>query len=270
MCRFHHCRWRAVVPRTPRLVSQFTARIFSPLANKTKNRLSTRSQYFNTVCDGRFAVSPPPIPSSHHPPHPTNMPKETEKRTLTLPESPQTISTLLQEIYGVYNPTTGSLFISFALRRAMEKEVVMADLLCLFLTADKVLRLLSPPSLPYALTPPKYNLETIKLKAAEAIIDRLLFLSDPLSIVDLASSIFDDGTPALDCGLRAAIVTQLHVRMPAIIQDEDAWEEYAGNGRLVKALHARQCGGLEEGRGGMLSPPATPTKKRKVQWSECV
>jgi histone acetyltransferase HTATIP len=57
---------------------------------------------------------------------------------------------MLQEIYEVYNPTTGSIFINFALRRAMEKDRVMQDLLALFIACDKVS--LSDPFLLLALT----------------------------------------------------------------------------------------------------------------------
>lgn len=67
-----------------------------------------------------------------------NTPKETENRSITLPESEQTVSTMLQEIYRVYNPTTGSIFTNFALRRALEKDRVVSDLLGLFVASDKV------------------------------------------------------------------------------------------------------------------------------------
>lgn len=64
--------------------------------------------------------------------HLTDIKKETEQRSITLPENDQTISTMLQEIHEVYNPTTGSTFTAFALRWAIEKERVMSDLLALF------------------------------------------------------------------------------------------------------------------------------------------
>ena len=67
-----------------------------------------------------------------------NVAKETERRSITLPESEQTVSTMLQEIYEVYNSTTGSIFTNFALRREMEKERIMTDLLALFVASDKV------------------------------------------------------------------------------------------------------------------------------------
>jgi histone acetyltransferase HTATIP len=95
--------------------------------------LSTRSQYFNAVCDGNFAVCCTPSP----PVNVANIAKDTKKRCIILPESEQTASTMLQEIYEVYNSTTGSVFTCFALRRALEKDRVMADLLAL-VASDKV------------------------------------------------------------------------------------------------------------------------------------
>jgi histone acetyltransferase HTATIP len=209
--------------------------------------LSIRSQYFNAVCDGRFTVLPPLFSTSHF----TDSSKETEKRSITLPESEQTISTLLQQIYEVYNPTTGSIFTSFALRRALEKDHIITNLLALFIAADK------------------YNLESIKLKAAEAIIDRLPFIHDPLRIVDLASSIYEEDMPPTDRGLKKAIIGQLQIRLESIMEDDDAWDEYSGNRVLVKAVHKNQVEMLEEGKAsGLVTPPASPTKKRKFDGSE--
>jgi histone acetyltransferase HTATIP len=184
--------------------------------------------------------------------HFTDSSEETEKRSITLPESEQTISTLLQEIYGVYNPTTGSIFTSFALRRALEKDHIITNLLALFIAADK------------------YNLESIKLKAAEAIIDRLPFIHDPFSIVGLASSVYEEDMPQTDRGLRKAIITQLQIRLPAIMEDDDAWDEYSGNRVLVKAVHKCQVEMAEEGKGGsgLVTPPESPRKKRKFAGSE--
>jgi histone acetyltransferase HTATIP len=45
---------------------------------------------------------------------------------------------MLDEIYGTYNSTTGSLFTGFVLRSEIEKERVLNDLLDLFIAADKV------------------------------------------------------------------------------------------------------------------------------------
>jgi hypothetical protein len=64
--------------------------------------------------------------------------KETEQKCVSLPEKEAVISTMLQELYGVYNPTTGSLFASFANRSDMEKLVVIGDLVMLFMACDKV------------------------------------------------------------------------------------------------------------------------------------
>ncbi|KAI8938999.1 hypothetical protein NX059_004843 [Plenodomus lindquistii] len=185
--------------------------------------LCIRSEYFNAVCDGRFS--------------------ETEQRSITLPEDAKTISTMLQELYGVYNPTTGSIFTNFALRRAFEKECMMNDILSLFIAADK------------------YSLHAIKGKAAEALIDRLPFVHDPLSIVDIASNIFQPEFPAFDGGLRQAIVLQIQARLSAIMEDEEAWKEYAENKEVVRALHMHQCEMWGGGGVGMMTPPATPTKK---------
>lgn len=76
----------------------------------------------------------------HHIRHlsPANVLKETSQRSITLPEDSQTVSTMLKEIYGVSNPTTGSIFSSFALRNAFEKDCIMRDLLALFIACDKV------------------------------------------------------------------------------------------------------------------------------------
>jgi hypothetical protein len=67
-----------------------------------------------------------------------NIHQETEKKSVSLPESEETISTMLKELYNVYNPTTGSIFTNFALRQEMEKEFVMNSLLALFIACDKV------------------------------------------------------------------------------------------------------------------------------------
>ncbi|KAF1835042.1 hypothetical protein BDW02DRAFT_310501 [Decorospora gaudefroyi] len=185
--------------------------------------LSTRSQYFNAVCDGRFS--------------------ETAQRSITLPESAETVSTLLQEMYEVYNPTTGSIFANFALRRAIEKEQVMDNLAALFIASDK------------------YGLEPIRNKVSFAIIDRLPFVYDPLAIVDLASTVYHEGFPAMDCDLRKAVIGLLQARLPAVMDDEEAWREYVGNQAVVKALHSHQCEMLENAQNGLLTPPVTPTKK---------
>lgn len=65
-------------------------------------------------------------------------PKEGTKQSIELPESATTVETMLDEMYGTYNSTTGSLFTNFALRLEIEKEHVMSQLLALFIASDKV------------------------------------------------------------------------------------------------------------------------------------
>jgi len=55
------------------------------------------------------------------------------------------------------------------------------------------------------------------------------------------------------------------MRMPAILEDESAWEEFSENKNVLKAFHMSQCeagegGGMIAGGGGggMMTPPATP------------
>jgi histone acetyltransferase HTATIP len=88
-------------------------------------------------------------------------------------------------------------------------------------------------------------------------------------MVDLAASIYSSDMPSTR-GLKKALIGLFQMRMAAIIEDEDAWEEYYGNRRLVKALHAYQCEMSEAvpASSEMLTPPATPTKKRKMGFSE--
>ena len=108
----------------------------------------------------------------------------------------------------------------------------------------------------------QYNLESIKQKAAEAIINRLPLYHDPLSIVGLASGIYDESFPQIDRGLRKAIIAQLHTRLSAIMDDEEAWKECSENKAVLKALHAYQCEMLDAALCyGILTPPATPTKR---------
>ncbi|KAI4906363.1 hypothetical protein J4E90_010582 [Alternaria incomplexa] len=190
-------------------------------------KLCKESHYFKAVCSGGFA--------------------ETAKQSIELPESAQVISTLLDEMYGVYNSITGSIFTNFALRMEIEKEHIMNQLLDLSIAADK------------------YNLENIKRRAAEAIIDRLPFITDPPMIVDLATCIYHEQCPEKDRGLRKAIIECVRMRMPAILDDESAWEEFSENKNVLRAFHMLQCeaskgGGMIAGAGGggMMTPPATP------------
>jgi len=96
-------------------------------------KLCKESYYFKAVCSGGFA--------------------ETAKQSIELPESAQVISILLDEMYGVYNTTTGSIFTNFALRMEIEKELMMNQLLDLFIAADKVTALV--PLFPYLHTNPQ-------------------------------------------------------------------------------------------------------------------
>ncbi|KAI4675788.1 uncharacterized protein J4E84_009941 [Alternaria hordeiaustralica] len=194
-------------------------------------KLCKESYYFRAVCSGGFS--------------------ETAKQSIELPESAQVVSTLLDEMYGVYNPTTGSIFTNFALRMEIEKELMMNQLLDLFIAADKATAL--------------YNLENIKRRAAEAIIDRLPFITDPLMIVDLATCIYHEQCPENDRGLRKAIIECVRMRMPAILKDEGAWEEFSENKNVLRAFHVSQCEAREGdgmiaggGGGGVMTPPATP------------
>ncbi|KAH3919896.1 hypothetical protein HBI56_032390 [Parastagonospora nodorum] len=178
--------------------------------------LCSRSQYFNAVCDGSFS--------------------ETEQKSISLPESDGTVSVMLQELYGVYNSTTGSIFTSFALQREIEKEAIISNLL-------------------------DYNLESIKNKIAHAIIDRMPFIHDVVTIVDVAACIYDESCPEIDCGLRKAIIVQIHARLSTIMDDEAAWQAYSGNKAVLKALHEYQCAAIEET--ALQSPPASPTTPGK-------
>jgi hypothetical protein len=76
------------------------------------------SNYFKVVCSGRF--------------------RETAQQSVILPESARIVSTLLDEMYGVYNPTTGSILTNFAPCKEIEEEHMLNQLLDLFIAADKV------------------------------------------------------------------------------------------------------------------------------------
>lgn len=102
------------------------------------------------------------------------------------------------------------------------------------------------------------------------MIDRMPFIRDVLTVVDLATSIFDEQCPQVDCGLRKAIIVQLHNRMPAVIEYQAAWNEYSESKALLKALHTHMF--HHAGSAGpravdqaaqCFSPPPTPTRGRK-------
>ncbi|OAG15152.1 hypothetical protein CC77DRAFT_1080363 [Alternaria alternata] len=175
------------------------------------------SNYFKVVCSGRF--------------------RETAQQSVILPESARIVSTLLDEMYGVYNPTTGSILTNFAPCKEIEKEHMLNRLLDLFIAADK------------------YNLEAIKRKSAEAIIDRLAFVNDALMIVDLATFIYYERCPENDRGLRKAIITC------------SAWKEFSENKDVLRAFHSQMCemdggdssnGNVVRIGAGMTTPPASP------------
>jgi hypothetical protein len=109
----------------------------------------------------------------------------------------------------------------------------------------------------------QYTLESLKKKVAHAFIDRLPFIHDASVTVDLASSIFDDECPAIDCGLRNAIIAQVLARLPIIMDDETAWEAYSGNRTVLKALHEAQCTMEEQYEDNILTPPVSPVKNKK-------
>ncbi|KAJ4991436.1 BTB/POZ domain-containing protein [Stagonosporopsis vannaccii] len=190
-------------------------------------KLCKESDYFKAICNGGFA--------------------EADHRWVKLPEPEHIIDILLDEMYDTYNNTTGSLFTGFVLRSELEKERMLKDLLDIFIAADK------------------YNLEKIKMKVAKATTDRLPFIHDVLTLVDFASCIFDEQSPQVDRGLRKAILSQLHARMPSIIKDQAAWEEYTDSKVVMRAFHAHVFDGIEPvsshnagPSSQCLSPPVTP------------
>jgi len=87
------------------------------------------------------------------------------------------------------------------------------------------------------------------------------FIHDPLNIVDLAASIYDGNFPLIDRGLRKVIIAHLQMRLPAIMDDEAAWQEYSENKLVLKALHTHQCEMLDGSAHGMLTLSVSPAKK---------
>lgn len=87
------------------------------------------------------------------------------------------------------------------------------------------------------------------------------FIHDPLSIVDLAASIYDANFPQIDRGLRKAIIAHVQTRLPTIMDDEAAWQEYSENKAVLKALHTYQCEMMDGSAFGVPTPPVSPTKK---------
>jgi histone acetyltransferase HTATIP len=108
-------------------------------------------------------------------------------------------------------------------------------------------------------------LQPTKLRAANALIDRLPFVHDALTIIHIAACIHDDTCPPSDCGLRKAIISQVQTRLPTIMSDEAAWEAYAGNKTVLKALHESQCAAMEEGVEEVLTPPVSPRGEKRMR-----
>ena len=70
------------------------------------------------------------------------------------------------------------------------------------------------------------------------------FVEDPLTLVDLGVSIFDEQCPQVDRGLRRATTGLLCMdRMPAIMNNQAAWKEYTENKALLLAVHLRKFPG---------------------------
>jgi histone acetyltransferase HTATIP len=194
--------------------------------------------------------------------------QESAKQSIALPESAQTVGALLDEMYDTYNSTTGSLFTNFALRPEIEKERTMASLLELFIAADKVRDFLCSFMLSQ-LTCDQYNLEKVKRKVSEAIMDRFPFIKDALIIVDMATNMYHEQFPYIDGGLRRAVMVQIDARLPAILEDENAWDELSDTKTVLKALHEYQCALRDDGpSNAAVTPPVAPIsneKKRRVQ-----
>lgn len=89
-----------------------------------------------------------------------------------------------------------------------------------------------------------------------------------MTIVDLAANIHHDQFPDRDGGLRRITIAHIDARLPALIADEGAWQEYAGNTTVMKALHAHQCEIRDDTPCGTavtvtVTPLLTPTKHEK-------
>ncbi|KAF2445513.1 hypothetical protein P171DRAFT_443167 [Karstenula rhodostoma CBS 690.94] len=159
--------------------------------------LSLRSQFFKNACKPGFM--------------------ENTSGSIHLQEDATTVEALLMEIYGVQNQFTGSVFTTFALEPAIKKEATMSTLLSLFVAADK------------------YGLDSIKLRIAAAVLDRLPFVFDYGLILDLAKLTLDN-FPAQDCGLRASIIRYVQARLPAIMNSLDTEYELTHNALVFSAV----------------------------------
>lgn len=110
----------------------------------------------------------------------------------------------------------------------------------------------------------------MKTKVVKAIVDRLPFVHDPLTIADLAICLYDDQTPQVDRGLRKAVIHQIYKRLPAILNDNVAWQEYSGNQAVTKEVHIYvaqlHMPGQQINANSPVqcpSPPETPTRVKR-------
>jgi histone acetyltransferase HTATIP len=115
------------------------------------------------------------------------------------------------------------------------------------------------------LTQLQYNLEKVKRKVSDALVDRLAFIKDPMMIVDIATNIHHHEFPYIDHGLRRAILAHIDARLPGIIEDEGAWEELAKDTTVLRALHMYQCELRSDAGRATSTPPLTPVKEVKKQ-----
>ncbi|KAH7115165.1 hypothetical protein B0J11DRAFT_444580 [Dendryphion nanum] len=156
---------------------------------------------------------------------------------LELEEDPATIEALIGELYGARNAVTGSIFTGFALIHELEKDYRLRVLLKLCIAADK------------------YNLETIKVRTAEAIADRLELVQDPWIVVDYANEINDympenddnEGLPKKDAGLRETILEHIEARLPAVKKDPAAYEYLLQSPFILEGLVNRLSEIVENG-----------------------
>lgn len=104
------------------------------------------------------------------------------------------------------------------------------------------------------------------------------FVEDPLTLVDLGVSIFDEQCPQVDRGLRKAITGLICVdRMPAIMDNQAAWKEYTENKALLRAVHLRKFPGARNAESYVVigteqcaTPPETPTGVKRKRASRNV
>ncbi|KAF2258106.1 hypothetical protein CC78DRAFT_622088 [Lojkania enalia] len=171
--------------------------------------LCTRSQFFEAACRPGFM--------------------EAEIRRIQLEEDAFTVETMLCEIYGVETEITGSVFTCFALKKEMEKEIIIDALLNLVVAADK------------------YGLEAIKSRAINAIKCRIQFIREHWTITALASDIFAQ-CPEIDDGLRSFIIHSIESRLPNILADGEARKHLEDDPVVLMTLLDRYAAALNEGR----------------------